>query len=87
MVSTEGTNEWFWFWTVLTDYLGRLKPIIMSKCNQGPLDVISRVFGFKNHSYSLRHLWGNFVTTITKHRVCCDASKEFVMEMFKKDIW
>lgn len=74
----ENKEEWFWFLTVLTDCLDGLKSVIMLDRNPDLLYVVLSMFGAENHCYYFGHVWENFVKAVTKHRVRCDASKEFV---------
>jgi len=60
-VVKEDKEEWYSFFSVLSEYLGGLKLVIMSDRHDGLLYAVPRVLGAKNHSYYLRHSRENFV--------------------------
>jgi len=51
VVPTENKEEWFWFLTVLAEYLGGLKPVIMSNCYDGLLYLVPTVVRAQNLCY------------------------------------
>ena len=66
VVSAENVDEWFWFFTVLFECVGKMQPVIMSDRNQGFIYAVPRAFGIENHSYCLRHVRKNFLTYTEK---------------------
>jgi len=84
VVSAENVDEWFQFFTLLRECLGRMQPVIMSDRNQGLLSAVPRVFEIENQSNCLRHRQENFLTYGGKLGIRRQASKDLLKEVFNR---
>ena len=84
MVEGENNDDWLWFCTVLQEYLGGLKPVIMSNRHKSLVYVVRRVFGVENHCYCVIHVRENFVAYAGKLGIRRNASKDLMKEIFNR---
>jgi len=81
IVSSESPKDWVWFLQCVAQYIGGLKPVIMSDRGQSLLKAVPLVFRKENHAYCLRHLAENFLQVVGKHGIRKEATKQLVKEM------
>ena len=61
IVLGEDNDDLLWFCTVFHEFLGGIKPIIMTDRYELILYVMPRVFGLENHCYYVIHVRENLV--------------------------
>ena len=87
VVGGEINDDWLWFLTVLHDFLGWLKPVIMSNRNKGLVAAVPLVFRKENHNYCVRLWTENVMEEASKFGIRRDVPKELVQNMFNRVVY
>ena len=84
VIEGENNDDWLWFLTMLYEYLGGLKPMIMSYRHKSLVYGVLWVFDLQNHNYCTVHVRETFLDYAGKLGIRRNASKDLVKEMFNR---